>query len=335
MPRLSEAQRNNIIGRLQAGESQQTVANVLNVSQSTISRLWNRFQQQGSTRDRPRSGRPRVTSQAQDRFIRLRHLRQRFQTAASTASVIPGLRRISEQTVRNRLREAGIRARRPVRGVVLTAQHRQNRVQWSQTHRVWPLQRWRNVWFSDESRFLLQRADGRARVYRRRNERFAANCVQQVDRFGGGSVMVWGAISHTGKSALVHVQGTMTAQIYRDHILRPHVLPLMQRNGAIFQHDNARPHTARLTNVFLQGNNIQVLPWPSKSPDLNPIEHLWDELDRRVRQRQPQPQTLQQLAQALQAEWNNIPMQTIRHLVSSMGSRCQAVIAARGGHTRY
>lgn len=335
MPRLNEAQRNNAIGRLEAGESQTAVATTFNVSQSTISRLWDRYLQHRSTRDLPRSGRPRVTTAAQDRYIRVRHLRDRFTTATSTASSIPWRRRISDQTVRNRLRDAGIRARRPVRGVILNQRHRQTRLQWARAHRVWPQQRWRTVWFSDESRFLLQRADGRARVYRRRNERFAANCIQEVDRFGGGSVMMWAAISHTGKTNLVHVNGNLTAQRYCDEILQPHVLPFMQNNGRIFQQDNARPHTARITTAFLQRNNVDVLPWPSKSPDLNPIEHLWDELDRRVRQRQPPPQSLQQLVNALQAEWANIPEQVIRNLTSSMGRRCQAVIDANGGHTRY
>jgi transposase len=81
MPRLNGAQRNNAIGRLEAGESQTAVARIFNVSQ--------RYQQNGSTRDLPRSGRPRVTTAAQDRYIRLRHLRERFATAMSTSSTIP------------------------------------------------------------------------------------------------------------------------------------------------------------------------------------------------------------------------------------------------------
>lgn len=186
-----------------------------------------------------------------------------------------------------------------------------NRLQWSRTHRVWPQQRCNTVWFSEESRFLLHRADDRAKVYRRRHECFAANCVQEVDRFRGGSVMMWAAIFHTGKTDLVHVNGTLTAQRYCDEILQPHIVPIMQNNGTIFQHANARPHTARLTTTFLQTDNITLLPWPSKSPDLNSIEHLWDELDRRARQRQPAPQSLQQFVQALQAEWTNIPQQLI------------------------
>jgi transposase len=71
MPRLSEDQCNNAIGRLQAGETKKHVSRVLNVSQSNISRLWDRYQQQGLTYDRPRSGRPRLTTPAQDRDIRL------------------------------------------------------------------------------------------------------------------------------------------------------------------------------------------------------------------------------------------------------------------------
>jgi transposase len=91
-----------------------------------------------------------------------------------------------------------------------------------------------------------------------------------------------------------------------------------------------------MTTVFFKTHNIAaVLPWPFKSPDFNPIDHLWDELDRRLKQRQHHPQTLPQLALALQAEWDNIPQYKIRILIPSMGRRCQAVIDARGGHTRY
>jgi hypothetical protein len=74
----------------------------------------------------------------------------------------------------------------------------------------WDLQNWRRVWFSDESRFMLQKRDGRARVYRRRNERFARNCVLEVDNFGGGSV-IWGAISYARKTQLVHIPDNFNA----------------------------------------------------------------------------------------------------------------------------
>jgi hypothetical protein len=143
-------------------------------------------------------------------------------------------------------------------------------------------------------------------VYRRQNERFAANCIQEADRFGGGSVMMWGGISDTRRTELVHVSRTLMAQRCCDEI-KHRVVPTMQNSDQLFQHDNTRPHTARVTTAYLHNNNIPILPWPFKSLDLNPIEHLWDELDSRVRERQPAPQSLQQLLVALPAEWANIP----------------------------
>ena len=124
-------------------------------------------------------------------------------------------------------------------------------------------------------------------VYRLTGERYADACVVEADRFRGGSVMVWGVISHNGKNQLVTVNGTLNAQKYRDNILAPVVLPFMQAaNGVtILQQDNACPRTARATTQILTANNVNVMEWPLMSPDLSPIEHIWDELDRRVHAR--------------------------------------------------
>ena len=174
-------------------------------------------------------------------------------------------------------------------------------------------------------------------VYRRNGERYADNCVVELDRLGGGGVMVWGAINCSFRAHLLIIHGNLTARRYVDEILRPELVPLLrrQRNPMVFQQDNARPHTARLTQDFLRQEGINVLPWPSKSPDLNPIEHLWDELGCRVRGRQNVPQTVRQLEIALQQEWNNIPRRTVRRLCTSMGSRLRACSQSSGGHTRY
>ena len=80
---------------------------------------------------------------------------------------------------------------------------------------------------------------------------------------------------------------------------------------------------------FLNDNHIRTLPWPTLSPDLNPIEHLWDEFGRRVRNGLNPPETLDELRWALTQEWNNIPQAFIRNLIGSMRRRCQAVINAR------
>ena len=147
--------------------------------------------------------------------------------------------------------------------------------------------------------------------------------------------MVWGGISHGVKSPLVVLGGTLTAVRYRDEILCPIAVPLVQQHNLIFQQDNARPQVARVCRQFLANHNIQPLDWPAYSPDLSPIEHLWDELDRRVRRRQNTPTTLNQLRNALLEEWNNIPMRKINTLMNSMHRRIRAATAAGGGHTRY
>jgi transposase len=339
MPRLNERQRGEAIGFLLRGEDQIAVAGRFNVSQSTISRLRRRLLTTGSVKDRPRSGRPRVTTPRQDREIRLLHLRNRFRTAVETAVHVRGRHnaRISEKTVRNRLKAAGLKARRPYKGLPLTRNRRDVRMDWLHRHRPnrFPLQRWRNVLFSDESRFTLFRADGRRRVYRRKGERFSDACVIERDRFGGGSIMVWGGIAHGRKTPLVVIDGTLTAVRYRDVILQPHAVPFVRRHNLVLQQDNARPHVARVCRDFLTTNNIVPLEWPPYSPDLSPIEHLWDEVDRRVRRRQNLPSNAEELAQAVTEEWDNIPMITINRLINSMHRRIHAAIAARGGHSRY
>jgi hypothetical protein len=265
MPRLDPATRNITIGRLQAGESQHEVARTLNVNQSTISRIWNIFQQTSSTNDRQRtrSGRPCITTPGQDWYIRVFHLRNRTVAASTTAAGIPGLRRFSSNIVRNRHRQHAIRPRRPYFGAVLMPLHRHERVRWCNRLRGWTFRNWRRIWFTDESRVLLQKRDGRIRVYRRQNEPFSSSCAQEVDIFNGGSVMMWAAISNDRKTDIVHVPGNLTAVRYRDEILQPHLMHVIDRQRELFQQDNARPHTARVTMDYLEQNNINVLPWPS------------------------------------------------------------------------
>ena len=97
--------------------------------------------------------------------------------------------------------------------------------------------------------------------------------------------------------------------------------------------DGTRAHTSRVITRFLEDSGIR--DWPPRSPDLNCIEHLWDLIGRRLHNRQHQPQTLQELEDALLEEWRVISQETIRRLIRSISQRCQAVIRARGGNTRY
>ena len=336
MPRLRQEQRDQAIGMSTMGASQRQIARTFNCSQTTIRRLLIRYQQTGQTKDRPRSGRPRVTTAAEDRYIRQIHLRNRFVTATSTAAAALG-HVISPRTTLRRLRSAGLRAYRPFHGMALTLLHRQRRVRWARTVRRWQRRDWSRVLFTDESRFCLFRNDGRVRVFRRRCECLAPICIREVHPFGGGGIMVWGGICGQTTTQLIVLRGNMTAQRYIDVVLRPVVVPFLQRQprGSILQHDNARHQVARMTRDYLEDANVTVLPWPANSPDMNPIEHLWDHLDRHLRQLVPLPGNRQELEQALINIWNGIPADVIRRLTTSMRRRVLACIDAQGGHTRY
>ncbi|GBM66562.1 hypothetical protein AVEN_198882-1 [Araneus ventricosus] len=103
----------------------------------------------------------------------------------------------------------------------------------------------------------------------------------------------------------------------------------------LFMDDNARPHRANIVDECLQSEDITRMDWPAYSQDLNPIEHVWDMLGRRIAARQPPPTCLPELRRALLDEWCNIPQNQIDILIFSMPRRCKACIASSGRHTPY
>ncbi|GFX26284.1 transposable element Tcb2 transposase [Trichonephila clavipes] len=131
--------------------------------------------------------------------------------------------------------------------------------------------------------------------------------------------------------------GPLTACRYSDKILRPIVVPYVAAIGDdfILMDDNCMSHRANLVEVFLFEEGIVRMEWPACSPDMNPIEHVWDALGRRVTGRQPPPQTLQELESALLEEWDRIPQLVINSLIDSMPQRCSTLLAVRGNHTLY
>ena len=225
MPRVNQNQRIQALTMLARGDNVSNVSRAFGCHRNTIIRLCQRFQQTGGVADRRKPGRPRVTNPRTDRFITLTHLRRRFQTATSS----PWHYGISKQTVLRRLRQARqpIRPRRPYVGQVLTARHRAARLQWAQRHFRWGRQQWARVLFSDESRFNLSHHDGGIRIFRRRGERFADNCLIQMDRFGCGSVMIWGGIMGRRKTNLIVVQGNLNAQGCINQILQLEAVPFL------------------------------------------------------------------------------------------------------------
>ncbi|KFM57147.1 Transposable element Tcb1 transposase, partial [Stegodyphus mimosarum] len=234
-----------------------------------------------------------------------------------------------------RLLQCGLRARTPLYRIPLTHDHRRLRLQWANQHRDWRAD-WQHVVFSDESRFNLWYHDGRIRVRRYAGERHLPECI--IERHSGRTpgVMVWGAIAYHRRSQLLRIVGNLNSNRYIREVLQPEAVPFLQSlPGAVFQQDNARPHTARIVKSFFAAQQVQLLPWPACSPDMSPIEHVWDVIGRRLA-RDPRPvASADELWVRVQTIWNALPQSDIQTLFDSMPRRVAALIAARGGHTKY
>lgn len=322
------------------GRSQRYVANRFMVSRSTVQRVYTRFIETGAYTRRPGTGPSRVTTNRDDRFIVSVSLRNRHLTAVETRNELQHVRNVnvSERTVRRRLNEANLVSRRPATGPELLREHRVARLQFAREHQNWNAIDWGRVLFTDESRFCLRSPDGRGRVWRRRGERYAECTFSPRVSFQGGSVMVWAGISMEARTELYLVpRGSLNADRYINEILEDYVVPYAPfiMDNFLLMHDNARPHVARIVMEYLTQVNIPQIAWPARSADLNPIEHVWDMLGRRIRKRVPAPKTLDQLRAALLEEWEDIPQNAIRHLIEGMPRRIHLVIQARGGNTRY
>ncbi|GFV53548.1 HTH_Tnp_Tc3_2 domain-containing protein [Trichonephila clavipes] len=265
----------------EAGWSNRRIGRHLGRSDMVVARCFQQWITEGRVYRHGGSGRPRNTNDREDRAIR------RVATSAPTTSLALIQRHLppsrhpvpSRETIRRRLTEVGLRSRRPLRRLPLTPHHRQCRLDFLPTSGNLSVTDWRRVVFSDESRFSLSADDHRTRVWRRSGQRSDPAFIVERHTAISQGVTVWGAISWDTRSSLVVLQGTLTARRYVDDILTPIVLPMLSnRPGAIYQQDNARPHTARLSQQCLQG--YDVLPWPARSPDLSPIEHVCDALGR-------------------------------------------------------
>ncbi|GFT80483.1 transposable element Tcb2 transposase [Trichonephila clavipes] len=232
----------------------------------------------------------------------------------------------------------GLYARRPVVCVPLTRQHRTARLQWCREHHNWTEQDWACALFSDESRFSLSSDCRRQLIWRESGTAYCPENIQEKDRYPTCSIMVWAGIMINGRTRLhVVADGTMTGQRYIDEVLLPHVRLFRGAVGDkfVFMDDNATCHRTLAVQDCLDSEGIQRLVWPARSPDLNPIENVWDALGRQVAGRNYPPTNKNTLIRALTEEWDKLPQQLLDNVVQSMVRRVECCITLHGGHIPY
>ncbi|GFV03171.1 transposable element Tcb2 transposase [Trichonephila clavipes] len=248
-----------MIGKLEEGRNVTSVAAEFGINKSVVSRACKAFQTTGTAVRKVGGGRPRTTTAGDDRYIILQAKRGRRQSASVIAQQLSTTtgRQVSRFTVARRLHKGGLFARRLERCLPLKVDHRRHRLQLCREHKNWTTDQWSRVLFTDESRFST-RSD---------SQRF----------------LIWRKIG---------TRGSVIGDRYCEEVLFPHVRLFRGAIGPdfIFMDDNARPYRTLAVEELLESEDITRMDWPAYSPDLNPIEHVWDALGRRIAARLHHPE---------------------------------------------
>ncbi|GFV86836.1 transposable element Tcb1 transposase [Trichonephila clavipes] len=224
-------------GYIRNGGKELEVSDELGIAQSFISRLWQRFQDDGNVSRCYSTGIPRVTMPNVDRYLAVTAKTNRGSTASCLSRQLSSDTgtTVSRQTVYRHLGHIGLYARRPVRCVPLTAtNYCRLRLTWSREHALWTPQQWSCEMFSDMSRFSLQSNSRQTLIWRVPGTSYHQENTIERHRYGGAGWLVWGGII-LGSRTDLHVQSvTMTSHIYQDVILEQHVRLFRGVMGAEF-----------------------------------------------------------------------------------------------------
>jgi len=332
--------------------SHHEIASQLGIPQRTVSSFLKRLDERESIENIPPPGRPRKTSISDDRYIvHSAELETRVPLRELQRDV--GLN-VSQQTIRRRLREAGIRKWKAVKRALLTKKHAANRLSWAKEHQHWTVDNWRKVVWSDECAVQKDSDPRQLQVFRRQNkeEKYAIKNIQPKSRGGDISQMIWGCFVGDKLGPIAFVSGTVNTDVYIN-ILTDTFLPFIDALAAdglmnvVFQQDNASSHTAKRTKEFLEAaaraHGFSVMHWPANSPDMNLIEQLWAHLKRELHRRYPDtkhiggsPERIRGiLRERLTEIWWDIGGEVLNVVVESMPRRVRALIAAGGWYTEY
>ena len=324
-----------IIVLREEGYTEAAVGQRLNVSQQGVHSCLLGIKK-GPLSSKPRTGRPRVTSAATDRMIHRLCVAKPTISSNEIQSLLPQTVSPSTRTIRRRLQvDFKLRSYRPALKPKLSTANRKDRLKFARIYKHWTKEQWCKVLFTDEAMMRQFRTEYQ-RVRRPPGTRFMARYVSPTVK-KSPSVMVWGGISEAGVGPLCFIppNNSVTAATYLSTLQKYLVSSMAQSQCSVFQHDGAPAHRAHIVRHWLHEENLTVLyPSPGNSPDLNPIEHCWSYLKRRVAQKKPS--STQDLQNKVLHVWNNeISVAYCRKLAESMPSRLKAIFKSHGGPTRF
>ena len=313
---------------------QRRIAEILNISRSSVSRTITKAKQLGSFESRRRSGRPRISSATTDRKIRRAAVAHpTWSSVTIAASTSSG---VSPRTIRRRLhKDFGLSSYKPARKARLSPKNIKDRLAFCRKYEKWTPDMWKTVMFSDESTFSQFHSYVR-NVQRPRNQRYNMRYVVPTVKQAPTTV-VWASFCGSGRGGLwfmpknTTINGTVYLNILKDKL--PTHMGI--QNCKIFQHDGSPCHRTAAVSRWLEEEGIEVLgPWPGSSPDLNPIENLWTHMKKKVAERNPTSEA--SLKEAIRTVWTTeITPQYCQALVSSMPKRIKDVLANKGGYIKY
>lgn len=176
-------------------------------------------------------------------------------------------------------------------------------------------------------------------VLEKKNSGLQSRQVIPTVKHGGGNIMIWGSMTSEGVGYMCRIDGGMDADLYTE-ILDDYLFETIKYYGLeekkpIFQHDNDPKHTSKKAVKWLKDHQVEVIDWPPQSPDLNPIEHLWVELKRKLSAYEKMPTSILELWERVESEWNKIRKEVCVKLIESMPDRVAMVLKEKGGYTNY
>lgn len=336
--------RNRVVGAIKGGRKIREAAALFKVPPSTAHLWWSHFKNRGTTHALPRSGRPRKLTERGRRMLvatAIKHRRLTLRVLGKTTTP-----QVSGSTARRVLADAGYYRRVAQRKPYLDRVHKKLRLSWAQKRKHWRMNLWQHVIWSDESYIHLDENTGRVYVTRRPDEVVNDACTIKTFKQSSIRVMIWGCFAFGIKGPLVILDypggrgGGMNSERYIDQVLSEELLKFYlhvkhKRRYVYFQQDNAPCHLSKMTTRWFNRNHVRLFDHPASSPDLNPIENLWHILKLRIQDREHCPTSSAELQQAVRDAWESLSTEDINALARSMPDRVQAVLTAKGGHTRF